>query len=134
MANHKDIQTEIAEEARQTLAQSGAENLTKAEIENFKLLDRVVKESLRLYPPGSFISRALEDDLMFDNMIFQKGTLVHIHIFDIHRDPEVYPDPEKFDPDRFLPENTVNRHSYAYIPFSAGEFKLLLNVYNLNQL
>ena len=48
------------------------------------------------------------------------GTHILINLFDTHRDPNFWPDPEKFDPDRFLPENTIGRHPFAYLPFSAG--------------
>lgn len=48
------------------------------------------------------------------------GATIVIGTFKIHRLAEVYPNPDKFDPDNFLPERTANRHYYAFIPFSAG--------------
>ena len=49
-----------------------------------------------------------------------KGTTANILTYMIHRDEKYYPEPEKFDPDRFLQENSKDRHPYAFIPFSAG--------------
>lgn len=50
-----------------------------------------------------------------------KGSNAVILAYMIHRDEKYYPNPEKFDPDRFLTENSFNRYPYAYIPFSAGK-------------
>lgn len=50
----------------------------------------------------------------------EKGTAVLVSIRNIHYDEEIYPDPEKFDPDRFNFENKNNRHHYAHIPFGEG--------------
>ncbi|XP_069952603.1 cytochrome P450 4C1 [Cherax quadricarinatus] len=79
-----------------------------------------IKEALRIFPPAPFISRKLKEDVVIENYRVPSGTTVELVIYKIHRDPAQFPDPEVFDPDRFLPENINKRHPYAYIPFSAG--------------
>lgn len=52
--------------------------------------------------------------------MIEKDTLVLISAIGIHRDPEYYPDPLRFEPDRFSPENVSKRHQYSHIPFGEG--------------
>lgn len=92
-----------------------------ADLQELKFMDRCIKETLRIYPSVHYISRQLGEALTVSSGYrLRKGTTVHLHIYDTHHSPQVYPDPEKFDPDRFLPENVQNRHPFAYLPFSAG--------------
>lgn len=60
------------------------------------------------------------DTFLSDGHKIPKHCAAVLQIYDAHRDTRFYPNPEKFDPDRFLPENSKNRHPYAYVPFSAG--------------
>ena len=82
---------------------------------------RQVKETLRLFPSVPFFSRYVSEDIEIAGYKVPKGVSATIFTYMIHRDEKYYPDPEKFDPDRFLPENSADRHPYAYIPFSAGK-------------
>lgn len=84
-------------------------------------MECVIKESLRLYPSVPVIGRIAGENIRnFDDYIIPKGAETLVHIYDIHRNPKFWQEPEKFDPDRFLPENCIDRHPFAYVPFSAG--------------
>lgn len=83
-------------------------------------LDRVVKETLRLYPPIHLGSRIAATTIRYGDFTILGGTRVLYSIYLTHRDPRYWPDPEAFVPDRFLPEHASGRTPYAYVPFGGG--------------
>lgn len=86
-----------------------------------KLMERCIKECLRLYPSVPGIQRMAEESFTTPTGYYiPKETNIIIHIFSLHRSDKIWENPEKFDPDRFLPENTAKRHPFSFIPFSAG--------------
>lgn len=122
LGQHQDVQEKVFEEIRSVADEANGEPLSTANFNSMSYTDRVIKESMRLYPPVSFISRDLTEDIrLASGQRIPKGTQCHLHIYDLHRDPEQFPNPEVFDPDRFLPVECEKRHPFAYVPFSAGE-------------
>lgn len=87
-----------------------------------KYLNQVCCETLRKYPSAPIIVRRAERDWKIpdNNFTIKKNTLAYISIYSIHHDPQYYSEPEKFDPDRFLPENVQNRIPFTYLPFGDG--------------
>jgi len=82
---------------------------------------QVFKEAMRLFPPIPLHFREANKEIYFGHgHIIPAGTNIIISAYNAHRDPRHYPDPEKFDPERFTPQNSVGRHRYAYIPFGIG--------------
>ncbi|XP_047019503.1 cytochrome P450 4C1-like [Helicoverpa zea] len=119
LANEPDIQDSIAEEMKSIFGDSQRPP-TLEDLSQMKYLECCIKESLRLYPSVHFISRYFTEDVQIGEHLVPYNTMCNINVFDIHRNPEIFPEPEKFVPERFLPENCISRHPYAYIPFSAG--------------
>lgn len=130
LGNNEDIQNKVHEELDYIFSDSN-ESATTKEISQLKYLDRVAKEALRLYPSAPGFLRKLSEDVKIDDYIIPKGCVVALSSFGTHRHPDIWPNPEEFNPDRFLPENSKGRHPYSYIPFSAGPRNCLGQKYAL---
>jgi cytochrome P450 len=98
----------------------GSDEPAYDQVRSLPYLDRVIKESLRLYPPIHLGSRIAATDMVFHEFAIPAGTRALYSIYLTHRDRRYWPDPDRFDPDRFLPERTGDRPAYAFIPFGGG--------------
>jgi cytochrome P450 len=90
------------------------------DIPQLKYTLQIIEEALRLYPPAWLIARRTLSPDRLGEYFIKKDANVLICPYIIHRKPEYWPDPEKFDPERFLPENAKDRHKFAYLPFGGG--------------
>lgn len=114
------MQDKIYQEIIEILGDGNAQP-AYSDLMQMRYLEMCIKESMRLYPSVPIIGRVASKDVhMPSGYTIPKGANIHVHIYDLHRNSDVYPDPEKFDPERFLPENTSTRHPFSYLPFSGG--------------
>lgn len=121
MGIHQNIQDKVYQELYDIFGDSDRP-ATFADTLEMKYLERCLMETLRMFPPVPIIARQLNQDLKLasSDCVVPAGCTVVVGTFKIHRLPEFYPNPDKFDPDNFLPERTAQRHYYSFIPFSAG--------------
>ncbi|KAG8177135.1 hypothetical protein JTE90_012016 [Oedothorax gibbosus] len=117
---YEDVQLKIQEELNGIFGSDVDREVTTDDLNDMKYLDCVLKESQRLYPSVPMMGRNVSEDTDICGYKLIKGSTGNVLIYHLHRDEDIFPDPEKFDPDRFLPENSIGRPPYAYIPFSAG--------------
>ncbi|KAK9508424.1 hypothetical protein O3M35_005986 [Rhynocoris fuscipes] len=121
MAARPDIQEKCIEELDRIFGDSDRPCTFQDTLE-MKYIERCIMETLRMYPPVPVIARELQNELKLascDKTIPAKCTVI-IATYKLHRREDIYPNPEHFDPDNFLPEKSANRHYYSFIPFSAG--------------
>lgn len=118
LSQHPDVQQKVYEEQLQITNGDLKKPITYRNLHELKYLDRVIKESMRVYPTAPMFSRQITENIVFnDGVELPIGVDVILIPFFTFKDPAVFENPDKFDPDRFL-EGKSN--SYAYYPFSAG--------------
>lgn len=90
------------------------------DLPHLKYTERFIFETNRLFPLGPIVVRSHEDDIKLDDCVLPAGSSSVLMIIHTHRSEKYWPNPLRFDPDRFLPEEVAKRHPYAYVPFTGG--------------
>jgi cytochrome P450/NADPH-cytochrome P450 reductase len=122
LVSNPDILEAAYREVDEVLGGDLSADPTDKQIARLDLIPRILNESLRLWPTAPIFTRApLEDVVLGGRYAIPKGTPLRVLIPMLHRDERVWPDPERFDPDRFLPENEAKRPPDCFKPFGTGQ-------------
>ena len=121
LAINPDIQDRLRDEIKSGIEENDGK-LTYDLLFGLKYLDMVVNESLRKYPPIPNTIRKCTKDYKVagTNFVIPEGMAIELPTYSLHHDPEYYPQPEKFDPERFTPENIKQRHPLTFLAFGEG--------------
>jgi len=117
LAKHSDATKKLYAEIDYAL---GERLPAVADVERLPYTKMVLTESMRLYPPVWIIGRHATRDTTINGIAIPKGSYVHVSQFLMHRDARFFPDPERFDPDRWKPEAVAARPRFSYFPFGGG--------------
>ncbi|XP_015912964.1 cytochrome P450 3A24-like [Parasteatoda tepidariorum] len=121
LALNEEVQEKLIKELDDALIKNDGK-MTYEVIQNMKYLDNVISETLRISPPATRLERKANEDYTLDDtgIIIPKGTVITVPVYALHKDPKYFPEPEKFDPDRFTPEEKAKREPFTFMPFGAG--------------
>jgi cytochrome P450 len=114
---HPEVMAGVQEEVDRVV---GDDLPTLAAISRLEVLDQVLHEALRMYPPIHVGNRIAAVDLEFQGYRIPQGTRVMYSIFLSHRDEKYWPEPGRFDPSRFSAQNNRLREPYTYVAFGGG--------------
>lgn len=117
LATHADVRERVLAEVGAVL---GGREPSAEDVDRLVYTERVVNESLRLHSPIHSISRVALDDETIGGYSITAGTMIYVSLYATHRLPELWPEPDTFDPDRFGEERSAGRPRFAFIPFLAG--------------
>jgi cytochrome P450 len=119
LATHPQWQTRLREEIS-ALGIAADEPTTFDNLEAMPFTDMAFKEAMRLKPPVPSIPRRAIRDFIFKGYAVPAGTMVGVNPVFTHHMPEIWPDPDSFDPMRFTEEAQRGRHRFAWVPFGGG--------------
>jgi cytochrome P450 len=117
LSRHPDVRGRFLREVESVLEGRAP---TPEDLDKLQYTEQVVNESLRVYSPIHAISRVALVDNTVGGCAVPAGTTAYISLYATHRLPEYWPDPERFDPERFAPAQCEGRSRFAFIPFAAG--------------
>nr|ALD15915.1 cytochrome P450 [Dendroctonus armandi] len=118
LAIHQDIQEKVLAEILDVVGPNASVRLEH--LTQLKYLERAIKETMRLFPIGPLLVRKAEKNINIGDHVIQKNCSILFGVLSVHRNAKYWPQPNKFDPDRFLPENASKIQPGSYIPFSHG--------------
>ncbi|CAF1403819.1 unnamed protein product [Adineta ricciae] len=117
MATQPHIQEKVYDEIQQVIANN---EVTYEKLSELHYLDMVISETLRMYPPIFRFERVASTDYQLGDYRIPKGIVISVPVYPIHHDPQVWPEPEKFIPERFSTEEKGKRDAMSYLPFGDG--------------
>lgn len=117
LSTHPAVWLKLREEVVRVL---GTRAPTLADLPALPYALQIFKETLRLYPPAYIFGRQALRDVTLGALNVPRGTVMVVCAYALHRNPAIFPDPERFNPDRFTPEFEAGLHKYAYLPFGGG--------------
>lgn len=122
-----DVQEKLIKEVDETFQKLEGKDLTYEELQKMKYMDQVISEVLRMWPAAPVTDRLCVKDFTLEydgkSIHIEKGISFMIPIIGFHKDEKYFPNPNKFDPDRFSDENKHNIDLNTYLPFGIGNVK-----------
>jgi len=119
LATHPHCQEKLIREIDEVTKEHGGV-IDYDTVNKMNYLDMCISETLRLYPVGPRTDRICKNDITINGVFIPKGMVVLNPIYVLHMDPDVWPNPTEFDPERFTAEAKEARNPYYYMPFGAG--------------
>ncbi|XP_037709116.1 probable cytochrome P450 4d21 isoform X2 [Drosophila subpulchrella] len=120
ISRHPEVQKCVYEELLAVLGQDPNTPVTQSQLLDLKYLDCVIKETMRLHPPVPILGRYIPVDLHVGDKTIPGNTSIALMPYYVYRDPEYFPDPLTFKPERWMNGKEASLASFAYIPFSSG--------------